>query len=92
MIECNLPNRKMRYIGETEQNYFDKLCEDIGYIRCKKTDKATGRHFNQTGHSLANMRALILEKVKSPDLQYRKRETYHIRQFNAFDCGPNLKP
>ena len=93
MIECNIANCKSRYIGETERNLHDRVCEHIGYIRTKKTDKSTGNHFNLPGHSLANMTVTIIEKVKVNDIQYRKeREAYHIRKFNTFYCGLNLKP
>ena len=93
MIECNIENCKSRYIGETERNLHDRVCEHIGYIRTKKTDKSTGNHFNLPGHSLANMTVTIVEKDKVNDIQYRKeREAYHIRKFNTFYCGLNLKP
>ena len=93
MIECNKPTCKQRYIGETERNLFDRICEHIGYIRTEKHEKATGHHFNLPGHSLANMTATILEKVKVNDPEYRKeREKYHIRKFNTFYSGINLKP
>ena len=60
------------YIGETERNLFDRICEHIGYIRTQKQEKATGHHFNLPGHSLANMTATILEKMKVNDQEYRK--------------------
>ena len=62
-------------------------------IRTQKLEKATGKHFNLPSHSLPNMEVLILEKVKINKLQYRKeREEYHIRKFNTFHGGLNLKP
>jgi hypothetical protein len=93
MIECNKPKCNQRYIGETERTLHDRICEHVGYIRTLKYEKATGYHFNLPGHSLANMKVSILEKVKVDDLEYRKeRETYHIRKFNTFYCGINLQP
>ena len=49
MIECNKPSCKQRYIGETERNLFDRICEHLGYIRTRKHEKATGHHFNLPG-------------------------------------------
>ena len=89
MIECNKPTCKKRYIGETERNLFDRICEHIGYIRTQKHEKATVHHFNLPGHSLAT----ILEKVKVNDQEYKKeREKYHIPEFNTFYSGINLVP
>ena len=93
LIECDITNCKKRYIRETYKKLRDRICEHLGYIRTKKTDKLTGDHFNKPGHSMANMTVTILEKVKSNEWQYRKeREKYIIRKFNTFYCGLNLKP
>ena len=93
IIECNLQNCNQKCIGETERKFKDRISEHIGYIRTKKIDKSTGVHFNSTGHSLGNMTATILEKVKSEDIFYRKeRESYHIRKFNTHFRGLNLRP
>ena len=58
MIECNKPKCNQKYIGEPESTLHDCICEHVGYIRTQKPEKATGYH------SLANMKASILEKVK----------------------------
>ena len=62
MIECNIPKK---YIGESERTLKDKISEHIGYIIKWKVDKTTGRHFNQPGHSFANMTRTILGKVNA---------------------------
>ena len=64
MIECDISNCKKRYIGETERTLKDRLSEHIGYVRTKKLEKTTGNHFNLPGHTVANMTAVVLEKVK----------------------------
>ena len=93
MIECNIDKCKRCYIGESERTLKDRISEHIGYIRTKKIDKTTGQHFNSPGHSLANMTVTILERVKKEDIFYRKeRETYHIRKFNTYYRGLNLRP
>ena len=82
-----------QYLGETHRNLHDCICEHIGYIRTQQLDKTTGKHFNLPGHSLSNMEVLVLEQVKINNLQYKKeREEYHIRKFDTFYCGMNLKP
>ena len=51
-----------------------------GYARTQKLDQAIGLHFNQPGHSSANMQITILEKIKTNDIAYRKeREKFLIR-------------
>ena len=93
MIECNLPNCKQRYIGESERSLKDRISEHIGYVRTQKLEKTTGEHFNKPGHTSANLRATILEKIHSDDIFYRKeREKYHIRKFNTYYRGLNLRP
>ena len=93
MIECNLTKCNHKYVGESERSLKDRISEHIGYIKTKNMDKTTGMHFNKPGHSLANMTATVLEKVKSNDIYYRKeRETYIIRKFNTFYSGLNLRP
>ena len=53
-------------------------------------DQATGAHFNQAGHSLANMKITLLEQVKQNDIAYRKeREHYFINKFNTYHTGMN---
>ena len=45
----------------------------------------TGHHFNLPGHSLADFKVLIIEKVKKKDTLYRQeREHYLIKKFDTF--------
>ena len=47
----------------------------------------------ESGHSLADMKMVILEKVKKNDELYRKeREHYFIRKFNTYYKGLNRQP
>ena len=83
----------MRYIGETERTLKDRICEHIGYINTKKYQEPAGEHFNSTGHTKADMKVLVLEKVYSCDSEYRKeRESHHIKKFNTYYRGLNKKP
>ena len=79
-----------KYIGETGRSLKTRLVDHCDYVRNQHTDQATGAHFNQPGHSLANMKITILEQVKTNDMAYRKeREHYFINTFNTFQEGMN---
>ena len=57
---CQNKNKhQQKYIGETERKLKDRICEHIGYINTKKTDQATGNHFNLPGNSLSDMRVTV---------------------------------
>ena len=60
MIECDISKCKQRYIGESDRKLRDRIGEHIGYVKSKKLDKATGKHFNMPGHSVANKKVTIL--------------------------------
>ena len=65
----------------------------IVYINTKKYQEPEGEHFNSTGHTKADMKVLVLEKVYSCDSEYRKeQESHHIRKFNTYYRGLNKKP
>ena len=93
MIECHKENCNQRYIRETKFDLKTRLSQHLGYINTKKLNQPTGTHFNLPGHSKNNLNATVLEKVKVNNLQYRKeREHFHIRKFQTFYRGMNLKP
>ena len=55
-----------------------------GYVRNKELDNATGAHFNLPGHTIADMKVTIVEKISSDDPQMRKiRESYFIQKFGT---------
>ena len=61
-------------------------------MRNEKIDKATGEHFNLPGHSLADMRVTVIEKVHSADPMMRKtRESHFITKLNSKHKGMNRK-
>ena len=93
LIECNKDNCNEKYIGETERELKQRLGDHKGYINSFNLKQPTGKHFNQKGHSLSNMKITVLEKVKKKDTQYRKeREKFLIRKFNTFYKGMNNMP
>ena len=83
---------KEQYIGETEKTLAIRFGQHRGYVRNKELQKATGAHFNQAGHQMADMKITILEKVKSTDPQLRKiRESHYIQKFYTRYKGINKK-
>ena len=61
------------------------IANNRGYIQNQVTSKATGAHWNQPGHSMADMKFTVLEQVKYNDRNYREeRETYFINEFDTF--------
>ena len=82
MIICQKCNSK--YIGETGRMLKARLSDHRGYINNQVVSVTTGDHFNLPGHSLANMKITLLEKVKvNNDLYRKERETYLINKFNT---------
>ena len=90
MIQCTKENCMQRYIGQTGRLIKFRIADHRGYIQNQVTSKATGAHWNQPGHSLANMKFTILEQVKYNDRMYREeRETYFINKFDTYYHGIN---
>ena len=90
LLECQKERCKERYIGETGRLLKFRLAEHRGYINNKVESQASGSHFNQPGHSLADLKVTILEQVKINSEEYRKeRESYFIRKFNTYHQGLN---
>ena len=79
LIECQKERCKLRYIGFTTQEFRERMCQHLGYIRNKNSNKANGEHFNLPGHSRNDFKCTIIEKVRSVDPLYgREREQIHI--------------
>ena len=90
MIKCITDNCQQRYIGETGRYIKNTIADHRSYITNQVTSTATGAHFNLPGHSLADMKFIIIEQVKYNDESYRReREIYHISNFNTFHHGIN---
>ena len=82
----------MAYIGETKRILKFRIDDHRGYVS-NSIDTATGSHFTQPGHSLANLQVTAIEQIKKTnDNEYRKtREEYFIRKFNTVNKGINRK-
>ena len=78
------------YIGETKRPLRERISEHVQYARSLIPTKATGIHFNKPGHSIANMKFVVLEQTKNSDDLYRKeRETFFINKFRTYHNGIN---
>ena len=89
---CKKDNCREVYIGETKRLLKFRIDEHRGYISNRKIEKATGEHFSQPGHSLADLSVTALERVKRNNILYRKeREEYFIRLFDTYNRGINKK-
>ena len=87
---CNKDKCKKVYIGESKRMLWARLADHCGYISRGEADKATGAHFSQPGHSLADLRITVLENTRGKTTEYRReREHYYIRRFNTFHEGLN---
>ena len=60
-----------------------RIADNCGYVHNGRLEKATGAHFNQPDHSLADL--TVLEQSKRNNDQYRKPiEEYYINRFYTF--------
>ena len=84
--------KSAQYIGETGRKFNERLKEHLGYIRTKKLEQPTGAHFNLPGHSISNLKAVVLERCKENSATYRKlRESHLINRFKSTVTGLNQK-
>ena len=91
MIECTKCNQ--RYINQTKRQLKGRLANHLGYVKNKMLREPTGSHFHLPEHSLHNISMTVLEKLKKPDLYFRRvRESYLIEKFNTFRKGINKQP
>ena len=92
-ISCDKAACKgMQYIGETGRQFEKRFNEHIGYVRTCDLTQPTGAHFNLPGHSLSNMKAVILDKCRVNSSTSRKlRESYLINKFGVRIHGMNKR-
>ena len=64
----------------------------VAPLRNKVTSRATGEEFNMPGHTINNMKFIVLEQVKSLDPLYARKREKLLRKFNTFHRGINKKP
>ena len=67
--------------------------EHRGYISQKIMTHPVGRHFNQKGHSIADLVCVAIEEVLPKDdaLLIKRRESYWIKSYNSVISGANSR-
>ena len=66
-------------MGETGRFFKKRLDEHRGYITSKDERQPLGAHFNLPGHSLANLKATIIEQVLKNEEVYRKEREHFLQ-------------
>ena len=91
LISCEKERcQDIKYVGEAGRSLRTRQADHCGYVRNSHSDKTTGANFNQPGHSLADMKILILEQVNSNDPAHRKEREHHfINIFKSYHKGMN---
>ena len=95
--QCKKPNcpqeSKNTYIGLTTRKFQTRFSEHLGYIKSDKITEPSGEHFNLPGHSISDMKGMVLETVKSNNpFVLRAREALQIQKFDSFRKGLNKEP
>ena len=81
------------YIGMSTRKFQKRFYEHQYYIKPEKITEPSGDHFSLPGHSLHDLKGMVLEEVKSPDpFILRAREALLIQKFNTFNNGLNKEP
>ena len=62
LITCRKCN--IQYVGQAYRTYREWISEHLGYIRRKKVDQATGKHFNLPGHTIHDMNHRVIAHLK----------------------------
>ena len=93
-IKDNCPDYPAcEYIGLTSRTFQKRFYEHQYYAKSENVFQPSGEHFNKPGHSLHDMRGLVLEQVRNKDpFVLKARETLLIQKFNTFNQGLNKEP
>ena len=62
LITCRKCTKQ--YIGQTYRTYRECILEHLGYIRRKRMETATGKHFNLPGHTKFDMNHHVISVLK----------------------------
>ena len=81
------------YIGKTIRKFKDRLGEHRDYIKSDNVSQPSGEHFSQKGHSIADLKGMVLEQVTSKDpFVLNVREKMFIKKFKTYEKGLNKEP
>ena len=76
------------YIGMTSRPFRARMSEHRDYPKRDVDTEPSRKHFTKRGHSVSDMRGLVLEQVKSKDpFVLRARESMLIKKFDTFRHG-----
>ena len=81
------------YIGETGRRFTDRFLEHRGYINQKVLTHPVGKHFNEKGHSIADLVPIAIEEVlpKGDALLRKRRESLRISRYDSVMSGANTR-
>ena len=82
--------QQSQYVGETKNTLKTRFYQHRSHIN-KNTDTLVTKHFNQTDHSIHNMKCVAVEKVHSDKREDRlRREAFWIQKLKTVvPCGLN---
>ena len=58
---------EIEYIGKTINKFKDRIGDHRDYVKSDDISKPSGEHFSQKGHSIADLKAMVIEEVTSKD-------------------------
>ena len=79
------------YIGKSTLSFQKRFSQHRDYVKRDQNEEPSGAHFNLVpGHSVSDMKGLVLEHCKSSDPYILSvRERYYINKFNSYRAGLN---
>ena len=95
-LTCEKDRKSCRdfvYIGETGRRFTDRIAEHRGYIYQKILTHPVGKHFNEPGHTVADLLPIAIEEVMPKDdvLLLKRRESLWISNYNSVLSGANSR-
>ena len=93
-VKANCPDYPgCEYIGMTSRQFKKRMGEHRDYVKRDVLTEPAGEHFNQRGHTVADLKGQVIEKVRSKDpFIIRARESMLIQKFDSFRQGLNKEP
>ena len=91
-VKDNCPDYpNCEYVGKSRRSFQERMCEHRDYVKREVLTEPAGDHFNNTpGHTVAHLKGLVLEKVRSPDpFVLAVREHHLIQKLDTFRNGLN---
>ena len=77
----------------TTRKFKTRMSEHRDYPKRNVYTEPSGEHFTTPGHTVADLRGQVLEKVTSKDpFILRARESMLIQKFDTFRRGLNKEP